>query len=113
MGCWCETDDKEKTQSITTAQARVRDLQSAIEGFTSSSTLLKKEVGQLEKELAKNTETLASAKALRTKQLAEFNAEEKDMLGTIGSLKSAVVSLSKHNSAAGAASLQVGVNEGS
>merc|ERR1719379_2331385 len=114
MGCWCETNDKEKTKSVSDAQARIRDLQAAIEGYTASSTQLTAEIKQLEKEVTKNVEAVSSAKALRTKQLAEFNAEEKDMLGTIGSLKSAVVSLSKHNSAAGAASLlQTGVNEGS
>ena len=32
------------------------------------------------------------------KELAEFNAEEKDMLQSIGALKSAIIVLSKHNS---------------
>ena len=32
------------------------------------------------------------------KELAEFNAEEKDMLQSIGALKSAITVLSKHHS---------------
>ena len=53
---------------------------------------------QWQAEIAKNTEALDKATALRQKELAEFNAEEKDMLQSIGALKSAVTVLSKHNS---------------
>merc|ERR1719146_51422 len=74
MACWCETNDKEKTKSIADAEARTADLTASIEA-------------------------LDQATALRQKQLAEFNAEEKDMLGAISALKSAVTVLSKHNSA--------------
>merc|ERR1719506_3697502 len=45
-----------------------------------------------------NTQALDKATALRTKQLAEFNAEEKESLQGIASLKSAVNVLGKHNS---------------
>merc|ERR1719316_22571 len=41
---------------------------------------------------------LDGATALRSKQLGEFNEEEKDMLNSIGSLKSAVTTLGKVNS---------------
>merc|ERR1719146_459679 len=53
----------------------------------------------LEAEIAKNQEALDKATALRQKELAEFNAEEKDMLQSIGALKSAIVVLSKHHEA--------------
>merc|ERR1719224_279537 len=46
-----------------------------------------------------NQQALDTATALRTKQLAEFNEEEKDMLQSISALKSAVITLSKHNAA--------------
>ena len=48
----------------------------------------------LEAEIAKNQEALDKATALRKEELAEFNAEEKDMLQSIGALKSEVVVLS-------------------
>ena len=41
---------------------------------------------------------LDKATAIRQKQLAEFNEEEKDLLESISALKSAVTVLSKHNS---------------
>merc|ERR1719272_1106046 len=97
MGCWCETNDKEKTKSISDAQGHISDLTAAIEGGTASSARLNTEVENLNKEIAKNNQALDTATALRTKQLAEFNEEEKDMLQSISSLKSVVISLSKHH----------------
>jgi len=100
MGCWCETNDKAKTKSIADAEQAISDLTAAIEGFTASSARLNTEIANLEKEVAKNSQALDTATALRTKELAEFNAEEKESLQTISSLKSAVIALSKHHDAA-------------
>jgi hypothetical protein len=100
MGCWCETNDKAKTKSIADAEQAISDLTAAIEGLTASSARLNTEIANLEKEVAKNSQALDTATALRTKELAEFNAEEKESLQTISSLKSAVIALSKHHEAA-------------
>merc|ERR1719377_327997 len=91
MACWCETNDKEKTKSISDAEARISDL-------TANSARLSTEIKNLEKEVAENQAALDKATAIRQKQLAEFNAEEKDLLESISALKSAVTVLSKHNS---------------
>merc|ERR1719299_66710 len=61
-------------------------------------TLLKDMQKQLEKEAAENQAALDKATAIREKQLAEFNEEEKGALEAISALKSAVTVLSKHNS---------------
>merc|ERR1719436_1992849 len=98
MSCWCETNDKEKTQAIKDAEARIEDLTAKIEEYTAGSARLTTEISNLEKEVAKNQEALDQATALREKQLAEFNAEEKDLLQSIKALSSAVTVLSKHNS---------------
>jgi len=100
MGCWCETNDKLKTKSIADAEQSISDLNVAIEGFTAASARLNQEIPNLESEVAKNEEALEKATAMRKKELAEFNAEEKESLQTIASLKSAVVALSKHHEAA-------------
>merc|ERR1719223_1952411 len=97
MACWCETNDKEKTKSITEAEARIEDLTTKIEELTAMSARLNTEVKNHEKEVAKNQEALDKATALREKQLAEFNAEEKDLLESISALKAAVTVLSKHH----------------
>merc|ERR1719146_552649 len=100
MGCWCETNDKAKTKSIADAEQAISDLTAAIEELTASSARLNTEIANLEKEVAKNSQALDSATAMREKELAEFNAEEKESLQTISSLKSAVIALSKHHEAA-------------
>merc|ERR550514_1766869 len=99
MGCWCETNDKEKTKAISDGESRIADLTASIESLTGLSAKLNTEIANLEKEVAKNQGALDTATALRAKQLAEFNEEEKDMLGSISSLKAAVITLSKHNAA--------------
>merc|ERR1719491_1830671 len=98
LACWCETNDKEKTKSISDAEASIEDLTTKIEELTASSARLGTEIKNLEKEVAENQEALDKATSIRQKELAEFNAEEKDLLGSISALKSAVTVLSKHNS---------------
>jgi len=100
MACWCETNDKEKTKSIADAEARITDLTTTIEEMTAQSSRLSTEIKNLEKEVAANQAALDKATAIRQKELAEFNAEEKDMLQSISALKSAVVVLSKHHGGA-------------
>merc|ERR1712217_6309 len=98
MACWCETNDKEKTKAIADAEARISDLTTKIEELTAASARLNTEIKNLEKEVAENQAALDKATALRQKQLAEFNEEEKDALEAISALKAAVTVLSKHNS---------------
>merc|ERR1719310_1630138 len=96
--CWCETNDKDKTTAISDAEARITELTSTIEEATASSARLNTEIKNLATEIAKNQAALDKATELRKKELAEFNAEEKDVLQSIGALKSAVTVLGKHNS---------------
>jgi chromosome segregation ATPase len=98
MACWCETNDKEKTKSIADAEARISDLTTKIEELTAASARLNTEIKNLEKEVAENQDALDKATAIRQKQLAEFNEEEKDLLESISALKAAVTVLSKHHS---------------
>merc|ERR1719453_2196381 len=97
LACWCETNDKAKTKAIAEAEARISDLTSKIEELTGKSARLGTQIKNLEKEVAANQEALDQATAIRQKQLAEFNAEEKDLLESISALKSAIVVLSKHH----------------
>jgi len=98
MACWCETNDREKSQAISDAESKIDRLTTRIEDLTASSARLNTEITNLEKEVAENQAALDKATAIREKQLAEFNAEEKDLLESISALKSAVTVLSKHNS---------------
>merc|ERR1719420_686633 len=100
MACWCKTNDAEKTKSIADAEARIADLTTEIEELTAQSARLNTEIKNLEKEVAANQAALDKATALRQKELAEFNAEEKDVLQSIAALKSAIVVLSKNHGGA-------------
>merc|ERR1719281_979295 len=99
MGCWGETNDKEKTKAISDAEQHIADLTALIEELTGTSAELNTQIEHLDKEVARNQRGLDQATALRAKQLAEFNGEEKDMLQSISALKSAVITLGKQNAA--------------
>jgi len=101
MACWCQTNDKEKTQAIKGAEVHIDTLTTKIEDLTASSARLNTEIKSLEKEVAENQASLDKATAIREKQLAEFNAEEKDLLESISALKAAITMLSKHNGGTG------------
>jgi hypothetical protein len=98
MACWCETNDKEKTKAVADAEARVSDLTTRVEELTAQSARLNTEIKNQEKEVAANQKALDAATAIRQKELAEFNAEEKDLLQSVSALKSAITVLSKHHS---------------
>merc|ERR1719326_2354153 len=76
----------------------IYDLTTKIEELTANSARLSTEIKNLEAEIAKLQEGLDKATAIREKELAEFNEEEKDLLESITALKSAIVVLSKHHS---------------
>jgi hypothetical protein len=97
MACWCVTNDNEKTKSIGIAKTRIEDLTSSIEELTGKSAQLNTEIPNLEKEVAKAQQALDTATSMRQKELAEFVAEEKDVLQSLSALKSAIAVLSKHN----------------
>merc|ERR1719398_111686 len=61
MACWCKTNDKEKSQSIKDAEAKIASLNARIEENTGKAASLNTEIKNLEKEVAKNTESLAQA----------------------------------------------------
>merc|ERR1719261_259696 len=97
LACWCETNDKEKTAAIEEAESRITALTATIEEATATSARLNTEIKNLAAEIAKNQAALDKATSLRQKELAEFNAEEKDVLQSIGALKSAITVLGKHH----------------
>jgi len=105
MACWCETNDKEKTKAIADAEAKIKDLNNRIEEYTALSARLLSETNQLKKEVEENQASLDKATKLREKELAEFTANEKDLLESISALKAAIQVLSKHNG--GASMLQI------
>jgi len=97
VACWCKINNKDKTLAIKEQEGKITQLTSLIEEGVANTQRLATEIENLKKEVAENTESLGKATALREKQLEEFQSEEKDLLESIGALKSAIVVLAKHN----------------
>merc|ERR550537_1397002 len=97
MGCWCETNEREKTTAIELADQRITDLTSAIPEYAAKAVEAEVTIKQLEKEVAENTEALSKATEVRAKEQEEFRTGEKDLIQSTASLKNAVQMMSKVN----------------
>merc|ERR1719409_2655399 len=95
MQCWCETGAKAKELAIKTQTQSIADLGAAISEYSAKADQLRSDIEGLEADVAAKEAALQQATSIRDKELAEFNAEEKDMIQSITSLKGAVITLSK------------------
>jgi nitrogen regulatory protein PII-like uncharacterized protein len=95
--CWCTTNEKEKVESIKIAGEQIEQLKTDIEEYLSNEKRLMTEIADLEEEIDKNQKALDSATAIRRKEVAAMNSNEKDLIKYIRALKSAIISLKKHN----------------
>jgi len=109
LACWCHTNDKEKTKAIADAEALIETLTTTISELAATSARLNTEIKNLEGEVKEEQDALDQATAMRAKELAEFNEEEKDALLNIQALKNAIIVLSKHNP--GAAFSQISTSQ--
>merc|ERR1719343_1646858 len=107
MACWCETNDKEKSKAISDAEARIKMLEVKIEEDKALSACLNQEIKTHKEEVAAAEKALEEATAIREKEIAEFEAEEKTLLEAISALSAAIEVLSKHHRADEATLLQV------
>merc|ERR1719160_2270811 len=54
MGCWCETNDREKTTAIETGKQRQTDLEAAVPMYAAKAAQLDVDIKQLKKEGAED-----------------------------------------------------------
>jgi len=97
LSCWCKTNDKEKSASISEAEQAIAALTSAIKEYTASIAELETKIEKVKTEYNKDWEALKAATAIRMSESAKFSDEEKDLLETIDATKQAVIVLSKHH----------------
>merc|ERR1719313_1982333 len=95
MGCWCDTNEKEKTQANAINNQRIADLTASIEEMTAKSASLKTDLEELDKQVAASTASLEESTALREKEAAEFFAFEKDSIQNTESVKGAIMAIGK------------------
>ena len=98
LACWCETNNRDKTTATATANKQITQLVSDIQRLAAKAASLKASIAQIEKEVAANQKALKEATAVREKEAAEFNEDDRDMLQSIQALKNAVFVLGKHHS---------------
>eukprot|EP00397_Hematodinium_sp_SG-2012_P016870 GEMP01017224.1.p1 GENE.GEMP01017224.1~~GEMP01017224.1.p1 ORF type:complete len:665 (+),score=228.33 GEMP01017224.1:265-2259(+) len=97
LSCWCTTNDKEKSTTVSAATAHITQLESAISEYTGAINELETKIERVKQEYNQDWESLKKATEVRMEESAKFNGEEKDMLATIDACKQAVVVLSKHH----------------
>jgi len=100
MGCWCDTNEKEKTQSVAVNTQRATDLSASIEELTAKAASLTSDLAELEKSVAASTKSLDESTAIREKEAGEFHAMEKDSIVNTEQIKGAIMTLGKVHGAA-------------
>jgi hypothetical protein len=95
LGCWCETNEKEKTKANAVNTQRSTDLSAFIEESTAKSASLKTEIEELKKQVEAGEASLAESTAIREKEAGEFFDFEKDNIVNTEQLKGAIMTLGK------------------
>jgi len=95
MICWCETNEKEKTEAIASNTAKIASLETAIEEYTAQGQQLEKDVKLLKKDVDSNTQELLEATTMRDKDHAEYLKDEKEQLVSLEGVKNALSALMK------------------
>jgi len=97
LKCWCKTNEKEKTAAVKAAEQKIGELEAEVQERAGRDATLKIEIAQLEKEIRKNMEALATAEKMRRDDQKEFREQQKDMVQAITSMKQALIVLGKQN----------------
>merc|ERR1719443_21543 len=92
---FCGKESSEKGYAIKTAVAKIADLQAIIEECSMKIPAHEDEVSTLGTEVAAKEKELAEATELRSKEKAEFDAIEKDLVTSIDQLSRAIGILEK------------------
>lgn len=87
--CWCKENGDEKATSVEGAEAKIKEMEAKVSQLSANSARLAVEYKNLGKDVEKNEASMDEVMALRKKQLAKFQEEEKDLLNNLGSVKSA------------------------
>ncbi|CAJ1398618.1 unnamed protein product [Effrenium voratum] len=93
--CRCETEKKEKGETIERSTAHMAELASSIDSWTATKTRLAISLQELEKQVGDGEAALAQAAAVRAEQQKKFASYASDTGNYLESLKAALRVLSK------------------
>jgi len=103
----CEDRAQSLAFEIKTGKAQVAELQSTIESNTATITSLETKIEDLSSDISTDEADLKAATGIRTKENADFVAEEKELVEVIDSLERAISILTKEMAKGGASMLQL------
>merc|ERR1719353_2292131 len=87
---WCDTESNEKEDAITSAKRTIGDLESEMADATARISELSTEVEELAGKISSTESELKSATELRTKEAADFQSSEAELVGTVDGLERAI-----------------------
>ncbi|CAE7556115.1 psbJ [Symbiodinium natans] len=91
--CWCKENGKEKEKAILEARASIKEWETRITELTAISSSLATEYKNLQEEVDRNEASLDESVALRKKQVAKFQEDEREMFNNLNAVRSAQVAL--------------------
>merc|ERR1719214_504398 len=95
MECWCTTNEKEKTEAISSNTAAIASLETAIEEYTAQGQQLAKDIKQLTKDIDSNKQELLEATTMRDKDRAEYVQDEKEEMVSLEGVKNALSAINR------------------
>jgi len=102
---FCEDRSKELGFEIKTGKANVKDLEATIADENAKQESLNAKIEELSAAISTDEQDLKAAGEIRAKELAAFEAEEKELVDVIGTLERAIGILEKELAKTGAASM--------
>jgi len=96
LDCWCKTNEEEKSKAIELGESKMQDLKAQQGEFSAKIEELREGLASTKAKLRDDTTALATATAMRMKEVKTFQGEETDQLAAIQSIKQAKVVLGKH-----------------
>jgi len=97
MACWCKTNEQEKAAAMTSATAKISQLESSMDSSTGKIAELKEKRASTLAEVNSDHKALGEATAMRMKENQEFHASETDLIEAIDASKNAIIVLGKHH----------------
>jgi len=91
--CYCKTGTGDLTKSITAAENKIPQVESALAAAEATKEQLEKDLEQHKANIAEAKKTIATATALREKEAAAFATESSDLKTNIAALGKAIAAL--------------------
>jgi hypothetical protein len=97
LGCWCKSNDEEKTTAIATGEAKEIQLETFLGEAAARMAQMKTKRDATLQEVDRDVEALEEARTLRMKENKEFHAEDANFLEAIKACDQAITVLKEYN----------------